>query len=453
MPARHPSTIQSSALPGRTAVIVAVRNPDEPESKVRTSLEELTRLLAGLGVSVVRTLVQKRPHRGAPGYLGEGKLRELAALTGGPGELPRGPTPPRRPETIERRREAELVVIDDELRPGQQRNLELATGVPVLDRTKVILHVFERRARTRLAKLEVELARLAYELPRVRDDSSLGDREGGGGRAARGHTNVELEKQRIRERMASIRRELERLTVGAQVRRRRRADIFHVALVGYTNAGKSSLMRLLTGSDVLIEDELFATLDTTVRKLVPPTNPPIVLSDTVGFIERLPHDLVASFRSTLDEALEAWLLLLVVDASDPAFREQLRVTRAVLAEIGASNAPTWVLMNKADRPDPDSRRALAEEFPEAIQVSALRREDGRALRERIVAFFDEFLVTRTVELPHDRAHVLAEVREHLKVLEETYGDGIALTARGTPEVFSRLERQARSAPARDDPSP
>ncbi|MFO7177167.1 MAG: GTPase HflX [Pseudomonadota bacterium] len=452
MPARFPSAVEASALSGRAAVVVAVRDPDEPESKSRTSIEELSRLLAGLGVSVVGTIVQRRPHRGAPAYVGEGKLRELAALTGGPGEIARGPSPARQPETEGRDRQAELVVVDDELEPGQQRNLERATAVPVLDRTQVILHVFEQRARTRTAQLEVEAARLAYELPRVRDDASLGDREGGGGRGGRGHTNVELEKQRIRERLASIRRELERLATSSKLRRRRRADVFQVALVGYTNAGKSSLMRLLTGSDVFVEDRPFATLDTTVRKLAPPTKPPILLSDTVGFIDRLPHDLVASFRSTLEEALEAWLLLVVVDASDPAFREQLRVTQAALADIGATETPTWVVMNKVDRLGPDERRALAEEFPEALQVSALREEDGIALHERITAFFDRFLVTRTFEIPYARAHALADVRDRIRVLEESYASAITLTARGTPEVLSRLEKLVHDEPMRSTPN-
>src|SRR5690606_36997482 len=238
------------------------------------------------------------------------------------------------------------------------RTLEVAFAAEVLDRPAVILRVFEARARTREAKLEIELARLVYELPRIRDDHSLGDREGGGGRASRGHTNVELAKQRARERIAALREELARAESIAERRRRVRADRFRVALVGYTNAGKSSLMRQLTGSEVLVEDKLFATLGTTVRPIVPPLAPPVLVIDTVGFIDRLPHSLVASFRSTLAEAHDAQLLLHVVDASDPAFRAQAKVTEQVLAEIGAGDTPTWLVLNKADRLTADQRAAL-----------------------------------------------------------------------------------------------
>jgi GTP-binding protein HflX len=426
----------------RNAVVITVQAPEVSDREVEISLAEIEQLLRGLGMAVAATVVQKRPTRGASTYVGEGKLHEIAALTGGPGEIARGPTPPRSGGPLrDGGAVADLVVVDDELGPGQQRNLELATGVEVLDRTAVILRVFESRATTREARLEVELARLQYELPRIRDDHSLGDREGGGGRASRGHSNVELAKQRARERIAAVRRELEALQASAVTRRQRRAESFRVALIGYTNAGKSSLMRLLTGSDVLVEDRLFVTLGTTVRQLSPPVTPRILVADTVGFLNRLPHALVASFRSTLDEVHEDSLLLHVVDASDPELRQQLAVTRSVVAEIGASETPAWLLLNKIDRLDAAEREALAREFPEGIQLCAHDPADGSALRERIVAFFDDRLVTERLEIPYARQGALAEMREHVRIVSQEYGRAITALVRATPENLGRLKKR------------
>lgn len=427
MPARTEARI-------RKAILVAVQLPDASDADVSRSLSELENLALGLGFEVVASFVQKRATRTTPAYLGEGKLREIAALTGGPGELVRGAAqgPPQRDDLV--------VIADDELLPGQLRALQSALGVEVFDRTSVILRVFEARARAREARLEIELARLQYELPRIRDDHSLGDREGGGGRAGRGHTNVELAKQRARERIAAIKRELETLGANAANRRKARADSFRVALVGYTNAGKSSIMHQLTGSDVLVEDKLFATLDTTVRQLVPPATPPILLADTVGFLERLPHALVASFRSTLAEAHEAWLLLHVVDASDPAHRMQAQVTARVLAELGA-DAPGWLVLNKIDRLDDDAREALRREFPDAIPMSALDPSDGASLRKRLVAFFAESLVEEQLRIPYAGQGVFAELRGQLQVVHEEYGEALVVTVRATGEVLGRLKKQ------------
>ena len=435
--ARHRSSVQK-------AIIVSVQVPGTPDEEAARSLAELEHLLQGLGIAVVARFVQKRGTRSQPAYVGDGKLAELAALTGGAGERTRGPDAPRvdpkRPP-----RDDLVVVADDELTPGQLRNLRSALGVEVLDRTAVILRVFDARARTREARLEVELARLEYELPRIRDDHSLGDREGGGGRASRGHSNVELAKQRARERMATVRRELAQLEASAERRRLARADTFRVALVGYTNAGKSSIMRQLTGTDVLVEDKLFATLGTTVRPLSPPATPPVLVADTVGFIHRLPHTLIASFRSTLAEAHEAWLLLNVVDASDPAFRSQLEVTEQVLAEIDAARTPAWTVLNKVDRLTSEQREALAAEYPDALLVSALDPHDGARLRERIDAFFAAHLVERRLSLPYERHAVLAELRSELQVVEEEYGERIELTVRGTPEVMAKLDARLSKA--------
>ena len=421
----------------RHAVLVSVQCPNRSDAAAERSLNELEQLLRGLGIRVHARLVQKRQHPTAT-YVGEGKLRELAGLTGGSGKVSRVPIPS---GSAPRAGAIGLVVVDDELSPGQQRGLEQATAAEVLDRTAVILRVFERRARTREAMLEVELARLTYELPRIREDVSLGDREGGGGRASRGNTNVALAKQRTRNRIAELRRELAGLQDGAAVRRQRRASAQRVALVGYTNAGKSSLMRALTGSDVLVEDKLFATLDTTVRTLVPPTSPPILIADTVGFIERLPHPLLASFNSTLDEVHEASLLLFVVDAADSESRRQLEVTRQTVKEIGAGSLPHLVVLNKIDRVSEDVRRALRDELPEAIQLSAFSSGDVAALRQRLIDSFDMGLETATFEVSYDRQSLFAELRDQVRVLAESYGESLTVTVRAAPALVERLRRR------------
>lgn len=421
-----------SSLPTR-AIIVAARPSDVDDGAAQRSVAELEQLLGGLGVRVEHRIIQRRG--AGPTYLGEGKLREVAALTGGPGIVPRGPAAP------EELRGDLVVVADDELSPAQQRSLEAALAAEVLDRTAVILRVFEARARTREAKIEIALARLEYELPRIRDDRSLGDREGGGGRAARGNSNVELAKQRIRERAAALRRELESAASGE--RRGTRDALFRVALVGYTNAGKSSLMRGLTGSDVLVEDKLFATLLTTVRRLVPPARPPIVVADTVGFLERLPHCLVASFRSTLAEARDAWLLLHVVDASDGAFRGQMAVTNEVLADIRAGGTPTLLVLNKADRLEARARAALAEEYPEALVLSAHDEADVARLRARIDAFFAGHVEERTFDVPYARLAALADLRDLVDVVAEEFGETVSLTVRGAPVTLARIAARLR----------
>jgi GTPase len=431
-------SVSDSASVSTRAVVARAHAPDVSDIDVERSLSELAQLLAGLGIDVVRHVVQSRPRPTAT-YLGEGKLRELAELTGGPGEVRRGP-----PQPHERARSELLVVVDDELSAGQQRHLERALDARVLDRTAVILRVFEARARTRQARLELELARLEYELPRISDELGIGDREGGGGRAARGHTNVELAKQRARERIAAMRRELEELGHAEARKIAARSEVFRVSLVGYTNAGKSSLMRRLTGAEVLVEDKLFATLGTTVRQLVPAATPPIIAADTVGFIDRLPHALVASFRSTLAEALEAWLLLHVADASDPNVRRQIAITEAALAELGATS-PVVLVLSKADRLEPAARAALQAEFPSAIVMSALSDRDTASLRARIDAFFAQHLVEDRFSIPYGRIGLFAEFRDRLCVLEENFADKVEISVRATPTTLAQLETALRAA--------
>ncbi|MBR0644944.1 GTPase HflX [Plastoroseomonas hellenica] len=440
------------------AVLVGIQTPDVDDVAHDASLEELGRLVKTLGYEVVGRVSQRREGTGAASLLGSGKLAELAALTGGTGVVgSMAPTPkskarqrfegaagtadaaePDAEADAESARRPEFVIVDHELSPSQIRNLERATGAEVLDRTGVIVEIFHRHANTREAKLQVEMARLKYVAPRLRESTGGGGRQQGPGA---GETTLDLDRRKIRDRLAELKDQLEAVQRDSDHRRSARRDQLRVALVGYTNAGKSSLMRALTGSQVLVEDKLFATLDTTVRILQPETRPRVLVSDTVGFIKQLPHDLVASFRSTLTEALEASLLLFVVDASDPTYEAQLEVSRSVLREIGADVVPSRLVLNKLDRVDAAGRAALIEKHPDAILLSAHAPGDVSALRDTIIAFFEAAMVEDVLALPYAKQGLIGEVYESLRVLSEDYDEkGRVLKVRGLPGAIARVRR-------------
>jgi GTPase len=433
------------------AVVVAVQLPGVSDDELASSIAELERLASTLGLDVVGRVTQRRAKL-APGVvLGEGKLVELARWTGGTGVVPTyqkpgshrdDPDPLDEQPVVEEvaERKAKVVLVDHELSPTQSHNLEVATGVDVIDRTSVILEIFHRHAKTREARLQVEVARLRYLAPRLRASSGGGDRVRGGiGGKGAGESALELDRRRIRDRIAELKDELSRIEGGSKIRRERRSGLPTVALVGYTNAGKSSLMRALTSTDVYIADKLFATLDTTVRRLVPPTEPPVLVTDTVGFIKKLPHDLVASFRSTLDEAGDADLLLHLVDASDPAHADQLAVTRDVLAEIGADASPTWLLLNKIDRVDPDERVRLADRYPAALQLSAKSAADVATLRERLIEHFGGKLEEAELVVPWSHQRLVHAIHERATVLAETHDEaGTRLVIRAPASLIAEL---------------
>ncbi|MBA2663575.1 MAG: GTPase HflX [Bradymonadaceae bacterium] len=401
------------------ALIVAVQRPRESESEVESSCIELERLAATLGIEIVGCEIQKRSKTTSSTYLGPGKIAEIkeSLLEG-----------------------IDIVLVDGELSRSQQRNLERELEVEVFDRTAVILRIFEERAQTREAHLEIEIARLQYEMPKLRDEhaGSGGDGGGGGGRGGRGHTGLELSKQQRRDRRAALKRELAEVQATEAVRRERRRETFQVALVGYTNAGKSSLMRALTGSEVLVEDKLFATLGTTVRQLSPQVTPQILVSDTVGFIKNLPTELVASFRSTLDEAKDARFLLFVVDASDPDWRSQLALTQETIYAIGASKIPSKIILNKADRLDDVTPRILARDLPDAIQLSAHNPDDVLGLRKLLIAAQDESMSEETLLVPFTAGQILGEVHAVARIIEETHTEsGTALKLRARAEALDR----------------
>jgi GTP-binding protein HflX len=414
--------MSQSVAPRPAAILASIQLPETPDEEHASSLAELGRLVETLGFEVVGTVSQKRPSPVAATLIGPGKVDEIAAYTTG---------------TAKQR--ASHVIFDHELTPTQLRNLTDATGAEVLDRTGVIVEIFYRHAKTREAKLQVEIARLNYLAPRIRA-TGPGERQGGGvGAKGVGETEHELDRRRIRDRVAELTRELKLIHSDQSHRRARRHDQCLVALVGYTNAGKSSLMRALTGSSVLVADKLFATLDTTVRALHPETYPRILVSDTVGFIKKLPHDLVASFRSTLEEAAQASLLLYVVDAADPTFRSQLEVTRQVLSEIDAASIPSLVILNKWDKVDEVQRHLVRRDFPEAIAMSALEPSDVDGLKRQIREFFEKNMEQAQILLPYELKGMVGEVRRHALVLDEKYDEsGARFTVKAYPEELAKL---------------
>jgi GTP-binding protein HflX len=356
----------------------------------------------------------------------------------------------------------DVIFVDHEISPSQARNLENEVGCQVMDRTMVILEIFHRNARSPAARAQVEIARLSYMAPRLREAAKLAgpqgrQRSGTGGRGA-GESHTELDKRKIRDRIAELQREIAAMDVERKTQRARRQahqGLASVALVGYTNAGKSTLMRALTGSEVLIANKLFATLDTTVRTLHPESIPRVLVSDTVGFIKNLPHGLVASFKSTLEEALDASLLLHVIDASDPGFERQIEATEHVLNEIEALDAPRIRVFNKIDQvgdteataeknaaAQTEREAALRASYPGCIVMSARRPDDIAMLHKAIVAFFQRDLVEAELFLPWSAQQLRGEIFSNCEVLSERADDeGAFFRVRGEQMTLNNLREQ------------
>ncbi len=461
------------------ALLVSLQLPGISDQEHAASLAELGRLVHTLGMEVVESISQKRSSPAAGSVVGDGKLKEIARWTGGTGivtankpvvrtkagvhkhpedeeieDLANGDdldqdllddSPEKKHDPSAPLPEAErvqFVVFDNELTPTQLRNLGAALGVDVLDRTGVIVEIFYRHAKTPAARAQVEIARLTYLAPRIRV-TGAGERQGGGiGAKGVGETAHELESRRIRDKIAALRREIEAINKDQALRRARRSEHLKVALVGYTNAGKSSLMRALTKSEVLVADRLFATLDTTVRVMHPETKPRILISDTVGFIKKLPHDLVASFRSTLDEALDASLLMFIVDASDPAFRSQLETTKKVLGEIGANHADTLLVLNKIDMLSELEIAALKREFNDPVLLSTKDKDSVAALHQLIQSHFEHNMIEAKIFVPYAKSAAAAEIHATMRVLSEEHDDeGTHLTVKCFEPDFDRIKKQ------------
>jgi GTPase len=464
-------------VPAQRAIVVAVQLPEVSDAELDASLSELRELARTLGFEVVATFTQKRSGFDSTGYLGLGKREEIrrfalgeadhsgdAPLSASDAEQHADDDPGRRvarqgvaeaTKAPPGARVADFVLVDHDISPSQARNLENETGCEVMDRTMVILEIFHRHARSNAARAQVEIARLRYLAPRLREAAKLAgpqgrQRSGVGGRGA-GESAGEADRAKIRDRIAELKQEIIALDLERQTQRARRHEstgVARVALIGYTNAGKSTLMRALTGSEVLVANKLFATLDTTVRVLVPEGVPRVLVSDTVGFIKNLPHDLVASFKSTLEEAAEASLLLHVIDASDPGFERQIDVTEKVLEEIGAGNVPRLRVFNKIDqvggsRAKAGRAKALRAQYPKCIVMSAVDTDDVARLHKAIRAFFRARLVKAEVFLPWSAQQLRGALFSSCEVLEERVdAEGASFRVRGERSDIDRLRAQA-----------
>jgi GTP-binding protein HflX len=411
------------------AVLVGAPGRDVPPRLAEEHLLELARLADTAGGQVVGFLRQRIDAPHSRHYLGEGKVKELAELV--------------------KETSADLVIFDEELSPAQGKNLEVAVGVRVMDRSELILDIFATRARSREARMQVELAQLQYLLPRLkRMWSHLSRTRGGIGLRGPGETQLETDRRLIGTRIADLRRKLKDVAAAREVQRKSRQGTFRAALVGYTNAGKSSLLRSLSGADVLVEDRLFATLDPTTRSVELEAGMEALVTDTVGFIRKLPHHLVASFRSTLEEAREADVILRVVDASHPDRDEHEEVVAEVLAELELDRRPTLSVYNKIDRLTHDEEAALRERVHSlspvpAVFVSAHQPETLEVLTSALLDRLRARLDTVRLSVPARAGDVLAALHREGEVMsQEARGDRMEVTARIPRALLGRLRNRA-----------
>src|SRR5450830_290056 len=439
----------------RYAIVAAVQLPSVTDIEFEASLNELRELAKTLGYEVVRTFVQKRSGFDMTAYLGAGKRQEIRDFVNNESASDEFEGLAANPHNWE----INTLLVDHEISPSQARNLELEVGCMVMDRTMVILEIFHRNARSRAARAQVEIARLGYMAPRMREAAKLAgsqgrQRSGEGGRGA-GESQTELDRRKIRDRIAELQLEIVAMDAERKTQRARRQErqgLATVALVGYTNAGKSTLMRALTGSEVLVANKLVATLDTTVRALVPEGVPRVLVSDTVGFIKNLPHDLVASFKSTLEEAAEASLLLHVIDASDSGFERQIEVTDEVLEEIEAGKVPRLRVFNKIDqvgdaKAQKERAKALRAQFPKCLVMSAVDKDDVAKLQKAIRAFCGRRLVKAELFLPWSAQQLRGELFAVCQVLEERADtEGAHFSVRGERKDLDVLRERIKSSP-------
>lgn len=377
---------------------------------VDDSLEELKQLADTAGATVIKKFIQKRPKPDPAFFIGRGKVQELALYA--------------QQENID------LCIFDDELSPAQQRNIESVMGIRILDRTALILDIFAQRARTNEGKLQVELAQLQYTLPRIMGKGLMLSRLGGGiGTRGPGETKLEVDRRRIRDRIAFIKEQIEKVKAVRSLHRskRKKNNVFEVSLVGYTNAGKSTLLNTLTNSDIYAKDQLFATLDPTTRQLTLPNKQEIIITDTVGFIQRLPHQLIAAFRSTLEVVTEADLLVHVIDVSHELYKEQAAAVHEVLKEIGAETKPVITVYNKIDKLPPDSKLAdrLALE-EDTVCISAAKKLNLETLQQMIEKHLKSKAVEVTLCIPYAETAKAAQLHETANVLEQEYTENGAV---------------------------
>ncbi len=414
---------ETTSRANEKTILVGLEHDGVTRWDVEDSLSELRQLAATAGALVIGTVVQKLDKPTAPFYIGKGKAEEVARECG--------------------EKEVTSLIFDDELSPAQGRNLEQLTHRKVLDRTQVILDIFARRARTREGRLQIELAQLQYLLPRLtRMWTHLSRQSGGIGTRGPGETQLEVDRRRVQERIARLERDLREVrkhrTIQREGRLRRNWPV--ASLIGYTNAGKSSLLNRLTGAGVVAEDKLFATLDPTTRQLVLPNRQKVLLTDTVGFIRKLPHTVIESFKATLEEVQLADILIHVVDLSHPQHREQMAAVEETIAELGAHGKQHLVVFNKIDRiGDPEILASQLHHHPGSVAVSARTGEGMDAFLQELAMRLDAWRLRIAFRIPASESALLAEVHRVGHVLSVTYdGNTAIVTAHIPPELKHRL---------------
>ena len=415
--------IEGNNVGQEKALLVGVIQPGMTESLIHEHLDELELLAETAGAKIAGRITQRVSKINPATFIGKGKAEELLNQA--------------------KELDVKLIVFDDELSPGQIKNYhKISENVKVLDRSGLILDIFQKHAKTKEARTQVDLAYMEYLLPRLtRQWTHLERQMGGiGTRAGMGETQIEIDRRLIRTRISKLKKELIRIEKERDTQSYRRQSEFRVSLVGYTNAGKSTLFKALTGSDVYIQDQLFATLDTTVRQLQIDESHPILLSDTVGFIRKLPHNLVASFKSTLKEVLEADLILVMLDISSSQIEDHFQTIENVLKDMGAQEIPQILVLNKVDLiSDGNMIEKRQREFPNSVTVSAQQHLRLSELKSRILGKMEENFQTIDLEFSYDQGKTIAHAQEGVEVLKREYEEnGVKLRIRGSRSRINQI---------------
>ena len=412
--------------PAEKAILVGLGLPGRSANRwdMEDSVGELSQLAKTAGAHVVHTSMSRRTEPNSPYFIGSGKVQEIKQVC-----------------ILQK---ANLVIFDDELSPAQSRNLQNTLGLKVLDRTELILDIFARRARTREGQLQIEMAQLNYLLPRLAGAwTHLSRQEGGIGTRGPGEKQLEIDRRRVREKISRLRGDLEsvRQHRSTQRKRRHRTEIPVVAIIGYTNAGKSTLMNALTHAGVLVEDKLFATLDPTTRNVTLPNKRQFFLTDTVGFIKKLPHSLVDAFKATLEEVSDADLLLHVIDASSSTMEGQVQAVEEVLREIGAHERPILPVLNKSDLLDPGNGHRIPRSLDGAVAISAKTGAGVPELMKAIEEMFNAMMVPVQLVVPQSEPKVIAQLLSHGHVLDMRYVDNkVRLRVELPPAMMHEFKR-------------
>jgi len=419
--------MEKNDFSGRKAILIGIDS--DSQICVDESLEELENLCKTLDIDVLDWIVQKRKKPDPRYYLGRGKVEKLKGLK----------------EMLK----ADLIVADGELSPIQARNIEDIVEAKVLDRTQIILEIFAHHATSEEGKIQVEMAQLEYKLPRIVGKGEELSRLGGGiGTRGPGEQLLEQEKRRIKDRIAVLRKKLEEIRIERDVQRKRRlkSGIPHVSIVGYTNAGKSTLLKALTDANVLIADKLFATLEPTTRRLKLLNGRVVLISDTVGFIRKLPHSIVAAFHATLEEIVFSDLILILVDASDVHMKNKLNACYEVLREIKADSIKKILVFNKVDMCTRDRIEKLSLEYPEAVFISALKKEGLNTLIKRLERELFLGEEERKFVIPISKIGIVYSYRESLEIIDERYNsDIVEMIIKGKKEILDAVESKVRES--------